>query len=763
MPFTKEQVRRRAREISNANEAELEQPPQKRRRQCHGYNIFVKDVSSGLTLGLGKKTYASYASNGALMFWAKRWYEDKKPNWKKIYAEKAMEERVELPPLPEKLKTKTKSVQSSIRTRCSPEQLVQLNAKLSEGKRDALIKQNPFQTLLSLSCPYLHREFVMELVERFNPKNRTLEFRNGLCCRVTEEDVARVLGFPIGHIVVPTECEDIHRDKVEEDFPNLDNAYKAINLSHLKAMIEKENVNDDVFHRAYMLFALGCLLCPTTKDVVGSRLFPGVYGDDNMEMMKAYKWPAFILDWLANEIQNYKDRESKQRPSQGKGVGGSLFILMIIYFDLYPLTVDIAKEGVLPIAAWTKELIDERISLELEDKPTEELVLTKFPPHNMKNPVMFLLLGFIKAYKDLVYNFERDAKNLRDLDAEWSRREELMNASAVRATTSSPKEDGPSDFNFTPKEADVDERPEFSSFIEEDEVNVEGHNVAKEVLDSFENVYGRRTKGAAASTHPSKRRGVRPMKKGQSTQPPYVAAPPFKLKKLSRDEKKLLEVVIRKPNKDGPMSANETCIKLKGAKWPLTFQDVHESFSPRGLVSKIVMHTVRDWLMMKENKERPNKKLQPRRHIFHPDFALILPVLVGDCESGHWFCVVISLVDLRTQVLDSMKPIDSSQRTPSVEKIRNNFFELVNNGQRVLTHTAEEYKIEYPQVQQQDNCHDCGIYVIKFMDLWKGRMASAELDHETVTDVRRRILASLLMDEMNEQRESIIQAVGLKT
>ncbi|KAH7839806.1 hypothetical protein Vadar_009111 [Vaccinium darrowii] len=296
MAFTKDQARRRETETSNRNEAELEQPPQKRRRQSHGYNLFVKDVSFGLTLGLGKKTYASYASKGALMFWAKHWYEDKKPNWKKIYAERAMEERVEPPPLPEKLKTKTKSVQSSIRTRCSPKQLVELNAKLSEGKRDALIKRNPFQTLLSLSCPYLHREFVMELVERFNPKNRTLEFRNGLRCRVTEEDFARVLGFPIGHIVVPTECEDIHRDKVEEDFPNLENAYKAINLSHLKAMIEKKNVNDDVFQRAYMLFALGCLLCPTTKDVVGSRLFPGVYGDDNMEMMKAYKWPAFMLD-----------------------------------------------------------------------------------------------------------------------------------------------------------------------------------------------------------------------------------------------------------------------------------------------------------------------------------------------------------------------------------------------------------------------------------------------------------------------------------
>ncbi|KAH7835086.1 hypothetical protein Vadar_022762 [Vaccinium darrowii] len=107
-------------------------------------------------------------------------------------------------------------------------------------------------------------------------------------------------------------------------------------------------------------------------------------------------------------------------------------------------------------------------------------------------------------------------------------------------------------------------------------------------------------------------------------------------------------------------------------------------------------------------------------------------------------------------------PLPEKLKTKT-KSVQNNFFELVNNGQQVLTHTAEEYEIEYPQVQQQDNCHDCGIYVIKFMDLWKGRMASAELDHETVTDVRRRILASLLMDEMNEQRESIIQAVGLKT
>jgi len=42
-------------------------------------------------------------------------------------------------------------------------------------------------------------------------------------------------------------------------------------------------------------------------------------------------------------------------------------------------------------------------------------------------------------------------------------------------------------------------------------------------------------------------------------------------------------------------------------------------------------------------------------------------------------------------------------------------------------------------------------------------MPSTELDHETVADVRRRILTSLVMDGMNEQRQSIIQAAGLTT
>ncbi len=48
---------------------------------------------------------------------------------------------------------------------------------------------------------------------------------------------------------------------------------------------------------------------------------------------------------------------------------------------------------------------------------------------------------------------------------------------------------------------------------------------------------------------------------------------------------------------------------------------------------------------------------------------LLLPVLIGDGETGHWFCVAINLVDLRVEVLDSMKLADLTNRTTTVDTV----------------------------------------------------------------------------------------------
>ncbi|KAI8527538.1 hypothetical protein RHMOL_Rhmol12G0083100 [Rhododendron molle] len=67
--------------------------------------------------------------------------------------------------------------------------------------------------------------FAMHLVQCFNPETCSIEFRRGVVVHITEEDVARVLGMPIGDAPVPTECLESHRRKIQEDF----NGVKALN------------------------------------------------------------------------------------------------------------------------------------------------------------------------------------------------------------------------------------------------------------------------------------------------------------------------------------------------------------------------------------------------------------------------------------------------------------------------------------------------------------------------------------------------------
>ncbi|KAH7837361.1 hypothetical protein Vadar_012962 [Vaccinium darrowii] len=403
----------------------------------------------------------------------------------------------------------------------------------------------------------------------------------------------------------------------------------------------------------------------------------------------------------------------------------------------------------------------------------------------------------IKAYHDEIHAFLKRLKNLRKWDDDLS----MLRDVQVRSADGSQrlggnKEDGPSVHNseaggqkmadvvdFTndnnqsprakdviPKEGQVDETPEIP-FTDQGEKGVDDTNFLDETL------------------HTDGDKEVTPIQ-GQleaQTPAPYLAPPPFKVQKMTPEQKKIVDFLISKPKADGPTSADETCIKIVGPKWPLNFNDVHRPFRPRGLVSKLVIHTVRNLIMMDELQHMEEGKSQPKRHIFYPDFAinlvkdnhlnfntymrdacdvnkvhydLILPVLLGDGETGHWFCVAVNLVDLRVEVLDSMKSADLTDRWSTIETIWNNLFALLNDGEGVPRHTADEFQIVYPKVPQQDNGHDCGIYLIKFMELWKGRMVSAELESDNMNNIRRRILYSLFMDERNEQRDSVLAAIN---
>ncbi|KAG5562415.1 hypothetical protein RHGRI_005224 [Rhododendron griersonianum] len=588
---------------------------------------------------------------------------------------------------------KKKKVPLFITTRCSPRKFVSLIGTLTTDQREAIKALNPFHTLLGVKCGHMHRAFAMHLVQCFNPETCSIEFRRGVVVHITEEDVARVLGMPIGDTPVPTECLESHSRKIQQDFHG---GYKEIKIVELENEIKKQRT-DGSFHRAYMLFTLGCLLCPTTKEVVGSRLFPGVVADD-LQTLKTYKWPAFVLDWLVNEIRNYKVRVTNKSGGKAERVGGSLFLLMVIYFDLNPLDVEVGNELEPPIGSWTKEFIDVRISKEMEDMPIEDSVFSQFPPHNLKNQIC------IDMYKEHMRQFMNNSKFLHEMDAAMG--EPVVGSPVVGSPEDGPRAEPVQDEGHSPQfspnfelyeygqqgegegegdqiqekgEGEEEEEEEDGDQIKEtrDEIEEEGEVGGTKIIHGSASTK-RKQEEVVISTDPTKRKRRRNVKPSPSIKSPYVAQPIVKTTKLTEEEEAIIKYLLKGPTNE----LSEVLIRIEGAKWPLTRKEVGESFRPRGLVSNMVMYTFTEWRMMKERAVATNGRSS--RHIFAPAFASNLlatksdefsTVLRDDCdpdklgydllkcdmlflpvlESDHWFCVCISLVESRVYILDSMK------------------------------------------------------------------------------------------------------------
>ncbi|KAG5523718.1 hypothetical protein RHGRI_030637 [Rhododendron griersonianum] len=159
-------------------------------------------------------------------------------------------------------------------------------------------------------------------------------------------------------------------------------------------------------------------------------------------------------------------RVTKGRGRKAEGVGGSLFLLMVIYFDLNPLDVEVGKEPEAPIGLWTKELIDIQISKEMEDMPIEDSVFSQFPPHNLKNQIC------IDMYKEYMRQFMNNSKFLHEMDA-------AMGEPVVGSLVVGSPQDGP---QAEPVE-DEGHLPQFSANFELHQYDEQGEGEGEEEED----------------------------------------------------------------------------------------------------------------------------------------------------------------------------------------------------------------------------------------------------------------------------------------
>ncbi|KAK3161800.1 hypothetical protein QOZ80_1BG0081660 [Eleusine coracana subsp. coracana] len=94
-----------------------------------------------------------------------------------------------------------------------------------------------------------------------------------------------------------------------------------------------------------------------------------------------------------------------------------------------------------------------------------------------------------------------------------------------------------------------------------------------------------------------------------------------------------------------------------------------------------------------------------------------MQMLFPICHGNHWFLFVVDLKNKLFVFLDSIFGETDAYQIQAKSKLINAFKEAWYEHAEVKI-DLEDFSTVYPLVPKQKNCDDCGIFVIKFMELW---------------------------------------------
>jgi hypothetical protein len=180
---------------------------------------------------------------------------------------------------------------------CSPTRFAKTFKSLSAAHQDAISSKTGLGGLKHMQPVYLRRIMLVRLAQRYSSDKQSIRI-GGTDIPITPKDVNQIMGLPVqGNDIV------LHMKKPVDK--NLLSAY-GINgklmISHLEKQIKASTTPDDHFIRLFVLYAIGKMLAPTTKDYVHEKYLTLV---ENVEDIPNFNWGSFTLNHLFNSIQQF--------------------------------------------------------------------------------------------------------------------------------------------------------------------------------------------------------------------------------------------------------------------------------------------------------------------------------------------------------------------------------------------------------------------------------------------------------------------------
>jgi hypothetical protein len=207
-------------------------------------------------------------------------------------------------------------IDNQVQTVCMPGKFAALCRNLSDEQKH-IVRKIGLGGLLSIPSMPIQRMLVESLAENFNETDRTFSLR-GHVVPISIWDVYCILGlFDKG--------EKIEISRKQAD-PTLFNLYKekgdtAITFKYIEERIRRE-ADKDHFTRLFVLYAIGTILAPSSKEFVGSNYLHLVA---DVSKIKDLNWAIFTLDHLLEHLAMFKK-------SRRTGLAGNLAFLQVIFF-----------------------------------------------------------------------------------------------------------------------------------------------------------------------------------------------------------------------------------------------------------------------------------------------------------------------------------------------------------------------------------------------------------------------------------------------
>ncbi|KAE8806529.1 hypothetical protein D1007_17342 [Hordeum vulgare] len=147
------------------------------------------------------------------------------------------------------------------------------------------------------------------------------------------------------------------------------------------------------------------------------------------------------------------------------------------------------------------------------------------------------------------------------------------------------------------------------------------------------------------------------------------------------------------------------------------------------------------------------------RHHFFPHIGLFFPIVI----QGHWIVFAVDFHYKLFAFLDSHYGKDSNFHTSIREKMIDNFINLWEIIFQTKEHNFRTFKRMYPHVPKQGNENDCGIFAVKFMELWEPAMDMRKcFSQADITHIRIQYMNQLYFWSKNSTDKRVVTDFNLE-